>query len=537
MPLVINGKIEAAKQKIFHIVAPAQVIRGTIADLINNPQTDFYPEWFGAIGNGTTDDLLALNACLKAMTFGSYFRGTMHLSTWYAVSDTFSINELNPNTGTGHILGTGRKNSGFVGLTSCGGKPIMEIVGTGFFRLKNFGFVGVNQNAGAMPADTPSVAILLGRSQFNSNGGGSWFEDPGFWGWYQYGLVFNYGYATSTWNNLESYGYSMSNANNHWMFNMFFAAGTVTNPFPAFIPINSDFQNYTGHNASADGNRLFNSYFARYAATTGLTGNAGIYLKNSDVVIETTAFGGLYDYAVYALNSVVDMKNSGADGYGNIAGVYVCSDATSPGYPNCTRRASLENVANNKANGVVLATDSYTSLIHSKISKVAGSNGCKIQLGAGAQYSRFDRLDTTTEFTAVGTLIGCDVELPLNCTNFSIALGGYGNRVKRIMSNGNFQWLDGDVHIGMPGQTTPSTLFIEPYKMTWAAAAPTTGSWPQGSVIWKTRGNGGQFARVGLQHGQHLWDSNSGATTGSITTGTKLLTVNSVAGLDHWKLY
>ena len=125
LPLIIKGKIEAGKQKIFNIVAPGQVIRGTTAtDLINNPQTDFYPEWFGAIGNGTTDDLLALNACLKAMIIGSYFRGTMHLSTWYAVSDTFSINELNPNTGTGHILGAGRKNSGFVGLTSCGGKPI-----------------------------------------------------------------------------------------------------------------------------------------------------------------------------------------------------------------------------------------------------------------------------------------------------------------------------------------------------------------------------------------------------------------------------
>ena len=214
------------------------------------------------------------------------------------------------------------------------------------------------------------------------------------------------------------------------------------------------------------------------------------------MVIDAVACGGLYDYAIYALNSDVDMRNSGADGYGDIAGVYVCSDAASPGYPgNCTRKVSLENVVNNKNNGVVLMTDANTSLIHSKVSKVSGNNGCKIQLGLGAQYSRFDRLDGIVEFTAVGTLMGCDVEIPLTCANFSIALGGYGNRIKRIMQNGLFQWMDSDIHFGQPGGTVPD-VYYGPYKMGWAAAAPTTGSWARG--VGNSKNRGGEVPRPGV---------------------------------------
>jgi hypothetical protein len=104
------------------------------------------------------------------------------------------------------------------------------------------------------------------------------------------------------------------------------------------------------------------------------------------------------------------------------------------------------------------------------------------------------------------------------------------------MGSGNFQWFDGDVKIGNPAQTIPSNFFIEPHRMTYWGAPPGAStaagqSWAKGSITWNSGAAAGGPPGWMCILDHTLGTLNGGATTGSITTGTKLLTVNSVTGL------
>ena len=76
------------------------------------------------------------------------------------------------------------------------------------------------------------------------------------------------------------------------------------------------------------------------------------------------------------------------------------------------------------------------------------------------------------------------LDLPFTCAEFSITGPIYNPIIqdfRGLPSINNKTILGGasDVQIGFPTVSTIPSLFIGPYKMTWAAAAPTSGSWTQ----------------------------------------------------------
>ena len=542
IPVIIKGPIIASKRQIFKVNAAAQVClassdAGYISVIDPRSQQEVYPEWFGAVGDGATDDLLALNAARHALCYYDKMVGTLKLSNWYGVSSTFSLNELNyTEHGLGRVEGNGRQTSGFVGLPACAGKPVVEIIGSGYLRLKGFGITGITAAYAPIPDDAPSVALMLGRSEFSANAGASQFEDLGFWGFYQYGAIFNFGYATSQWFRGESQCSTLTGkANNHWMFGVFMGKGDggaagLPSWGAALVPTNSTWR--TGTNCSADGNTMSDTYMVAVGAR--MAGSAGIYLRGAYGPnmerLGLGGWGGNDDYYIYAEDSPVDIRDSGGDGHFNLAGVYVC---VTSGHNQTIRLQNFSPVVNS---GIVLQTDSNTTLADSIVEQIGATAAIHpgISLGRGAINSRFTNLGYLSSFTnASSNITNCIINLPSSCmtaTGLNLA-GNSGNIIQSAMYNDPVNTLDGDVRIGYPGQTTPSKLIIDPYKLTWAATAPTTGSWPRGSVIWNMAASAGGSPGWICVLDNTFGTLNSGATTGTITSGTKLLTVNSVTGL------
>ena len=235
--LTINGGLEAQPYQIFSCT-PGQVQFGA-----TSPVVDFYPEWFGAAGDGVTDDLNALNCCREAMVnIGGtrVGRGMMHLGRWYAVSSTFSVDDITLNNyGTLIIQGAGKKTSGFLGTTACDNQPVMEIVGTPNVQLNNFGIAGITTDTygSKVPSQAPSVALLLARSTNNPNGYFSQFSYLQMSGFFRYGTIYNYGYSNSVFDGITA-GCSPVNSK-QWLFDIAFINPTYSNILPGLAATNS----------------------------------------------------------------------------------------------------------------------------------------------------------------------------------------------------------------------------------------------------------------------------------------------------------
>jgi hypothetical protein len=79
--VAINGEIDAGLYQIF-------TGSGTIAGSIKN--NEIYPEWFGAICDGATDDSTAINNCIQSAPVGSVIKFSNKV---YAVSSPITINK------------------------------------------------------------------------------------------------------------------------------------------------------------------------------------------------------------------------------------------------------------------------------------------------------------------------------------------------------------------------------------------------------------------------------------------------------------
>lgn len=137
--LTVNSTIDAGLWQIF----------GGIGTVIGTPQIPYiYPEWFGAVGDGITDDVAAVQAALS-------IPAVIKLSKPYLISDTLSID----GTGcTGMVWEGDARTNRFV---YSGTRTAIEVYGlqhaTGYeFRVQKSENTWVSEDAGA---DRTSIGI------------------------------------------------------------------------------------------------------------------------------------------------------------------------------------------------------------------------------------------------------------------------------------------------------------------------------------------------------------------------------------------
>lgn len=138
--LVINGPLIAGRYQIFD---PTVTIQGWLK------VSEIYPEWFGVVGDGVTDDTDAIQFALDTM---KYYRQVLSFASGvYLVTDTLTITELDDG---GTIKGVGRGNGGTVfEYDNVDTEPFLEIYGSFDLNLERFK-VRCNANEGILFGDT-----------------------------------------------------------------------------------------------------------------------------------------------------------------------------------------------------------------------------------------------------------------------------------------------------------------------------------------------------------------------------------------------
>lgn len=534
--LTINGGLAAdPTQQVFSCTGTGKVVFGA-----TSPITNFYPEWFGAVGDGATDDLAALNACRDAMLYSANLgRGVLHLGRWYAVSSTFSLNNIGINNNTSFALrGIGKSGCGLIGTTACDGKPILEMLGSPLVELYNFGLKGVADVGGAVPEAAPSVALLLGVSDTSSNAGNCRFKDLGIWGFFRFGLVYNWGMADAVFDGITSYTSPLDSG--EYAFDWYFGATWFTRQFTSIVPTNAGFTALTAF--GTEGNELRHVYID---STTNkaykVAGHCSIYQHGAVPYLRDTMLMGDFDYQIIALNCGVNLHNTGGDGHGDTAGIYVGSDEEGNSYPNCTAEVVIDHHTNSLSNGIALMTDEYTTLKNSTVSYLRGNNGFRVQLGAGAIGCQFINNETLKSFVVeAGAFQNNVLEVPETCANLD--LSGCGTSVSNNLIHDSryasnqliFAGRSVNGHplaaFGYPGMTDPASVRFGLNKLAWYWQAPDVGSWRTGDVVWNTGASAGG-APGWVCTGAGTFGTLSGIT-GSIANGSKTLTVNSTSGIN-----
>jgi hypothetical protein len=100
-----------------------------------------YPEWFGAIGDGETDDYNAVQSCLNAIeTSNSY----LNLTKMFAVNDTvyFGDQSISGSISPAGIIGYGW-STGLKAITGCNG-TVLQAWSVGHKKFENFYINGNN---------------------------------------------------------------------------------------------------------------------------------------------------------------------------------------------------------------------------------------------------------------------------------------------------------------------------------------------------------------------------------------------------------
>lgn len=525
----IQGTIDTKLQKIFNYsgACPRVWIDNAASKNLN-----LCPEWWGAAGDNATDDIIPVNQAIAA----GYISGkaVIRLSSLYYVSDTVSIID---NQGTVHVKGIANSLTGFT--SKANGYPAFEVLGTAFVEFADFIIIGNNNNTSVPSSLVPSVAIMEGRSMKYANSGNYSWTNIQIRGFFQYGEIYNQCQGLVKYTNIDSIvkipaaGSGLDNRK----FGLCF---TRLNKF-----------SLAGRNAdlsirNSDGMSLCWITNCQFSGSGFGTGGQGALENGTAAYLLDKATGIVFKNVYTGAMTYLD----GSDG----VDVWQLIDSSNTYLDNCQMESNHRytinisaavpgsrpvdiralNITGSSYHNAFLITDANTSLNNCYFAN-AETSSSKIILGGGAEGCTFLASYGMVAFTCLaGNFQNNYVELPFDCKVFDVSACAhlaYNNIIRDKRSFSNQTLIDGDLTVGQSYTATPSTITVSPYKMTWAAAAPTTGSWAQGSVIWKTGAAAGASPGWVCVLNNTFGTLNSGATTGSITTGTKLLTVNSVTGL------
>lgn len=170
--LTINGTREIGDYQVFVLV-------GTGAVSFGDQEGVTSPEWFGAVGDGVTDDYAAIQAAYDALppTGGKMqcHRHTYQIETTLNFTDNSDV----------MIEGLGRNwVTRIRGGTS--GEPLIDLSGSTRWRFKDIHIEGVTG------ATSPSVGLLLARSTTVHDSGFHYFENMSVNGYFTQAAVFAY---------------------------------------------------------------------------------------------------------------------------------------------------------------------------------------------------------------------------------------------------------------------------------------------------------------------------------------------------------
>jgi len=518
--IVVKSEIKAQKSKIINYSGNQAPV---YFHPTYSPQRDLYPEWFGALGDQVTDDLQAFNQAIGAAKLMS--RGIIHLSRKYKLSDTLSVNDINSQRIV--IRGSERKQTGIISYAD--GYPALETVGSLSCIFEDFTIIGNKSTSTPPTSNIPSVAIAWGRSKAWGTGADHIFRNIYIDGYYQYGEILSIKGSSAVFNHVQSYtGIPNAPYNNRK-----FCVGLMGENLYSIPARNTVFSTWTA--GVCDMNTFIDCQFMG-ASAPSIPADCAAYLLYQ---APYTNFHNVYTQGV--TNASADMfvlKDGGS------LSAYFCPiesthrytfNFTSTNPTSYSADVTAIDVRGSAAPTAIIKTDANTIL--KRCCFLGGSYNSKIDLGGGAVNCTFQNFNALTSFSSGGVFIGNRVELPDSTTNFdlSTATNVRNNLItdlRAIAGIGGCQTLiDGDLRVGQPSFVTPNNLTVNAYRMTWAAAAPSTGSWAQGSVVWNTgAASGGAPGWVCTANGS-FGTLNGGATTGTITSGTKILTVNSVTGL------
>jgi hypothetical protein len=552
--MTINGSLDAGPYQVFSWTGT-----GKVKFSATSPQMNLYPEWWGAVGDvvlsgigpvtitGTpTDDYVAFDAAVECAWNSG--RGNIILSRIYKLSKTLSIyNFHNANQKNITVVGVGSQRSGI--YSTAYGYPAVEVLGCWQGVFSDFGIFGSATNG-----ETPSVALMTSRttqavySGLRSNGqscnSDNVFERLWIGGTFQWGIIYDMNGSNNRYANITSYGgpLALAHADNHWRFGIGITGGTLLTGNPFSLP---------SRYVDAGGNSTANT-----ASDNVTVVDVGIMTNGKSADIPADA-GAAYIYGATWVNIrnvyFGSISNSNTDLYqlvngatGQFIGVpteSACRNVVSITSDSALTysRIRMEGFHGTGANTYGLITDTNSALknCYFDLTGITPTGGTKVSLGKSAQYCDFYLPQTATSFTNATTgtngLIGCYINTGSMLTELILGAVGYSkNNIINDQRNihggvsGTQVVIDGDVRIGQPSSATPNILTVNNYKMTWGTAAPSTGSWAQGSVVWKSDvAAGGSPGWVNTADGTFTAIS----TTGSIDNLSTYLTVDSTSGM------
>jgi hypothetical protein len=292
------GQIEAGPYKIFG---------SSITVTSTNGGGDVLPEYWGALGDGSTDDYSAIQAAIDASESSDdstyYITPTVRLQPRkvYRVNTGLFLGNASSNTGTRRIVGNrsiilGRNTSGFV----------LDWTGTHNAEMEGIVVYG-------HATDTPDGGILLSRRATGVGGGRKTFTNVDVLGTYtEYG-VYNYASEETHWidcvfwnDSKSSHVISKSNSKSITIPN---GSGLGDESCTNYYFTRCNFVNSAGSGQesamsilSATGVRIRDSYFHLDTATAGVpellieteTGISNV----ADILVEGSTFHGSPDIAI-----------------------------------------------------------------------------------------------------------------------------------------------------------------------------------------------------------------------------------------------
>lgn len=163
--VTLNGGLDAGVFQVFDIKtnSGAKVLPRRAAQLI--------PQWWGATGDGTTDDYLPIAAALStSRKSGEYGTATEGAVIFFPPGIYRITTPLDCNGGQFNLRGSGSHNTVIRGDTGAG-HAIIELLGAGFCTLEGL-LLDTPDAVGGSSSNSSTVGVLLGRLKDGSLYGG-----------------------------------------------------------------------------------------------------------------------------------------------------------------------------------------------------------------------------------------------------------------------------------------------------------------------------------------------------------------------------